>query len=486
MKPYSLKKQVFYLFSGKVAGYIIASCLPLIMVRLLSTQQFGVYRQILFVAVMSISLIRLRIIQSLYYFYPREPGCLGRLLSQTIGILSVAGCAGVFCLMAITLWFNVRPSGVTAAAVLPLAVYVLIETIAQIIDHIFILDEKSGLVFVTTVASNITRLVMVAGTFVVFRTVLSIVYALIVLALLRLGVVMLYLCRSYIIRPLHIEKALFFRQINYITPLALGSLAGFMATQVAKCVISGYMTPEDFAVFSVGSIGMLSILSILYVSIGNVCFAKFGELAVADNLSAAKHLWHRMVLVNALFTVPAVVFCWIFADKIIGLLFTARYLQSAWIWRINMLSLPVLMLGYGYIPRAFGETRAVMAANIASLIFSVPAAFLLITKFGLAGAATATVMGIWINALVQLRSAKLALKVNFLLFLPWKKLADIFIVSTPGVFFLVYLNSLDVQAVWLLFIGALVYFPLVWVILVKFNVIELAELKHLFFRKRCI
>ena len=388
----------------------------------------------------------------------------------------------MLCLLAVTLWFELLPSGVTAAAVLPLAVYVLIETIAQIIDHIFILDKKSGLVFVSSVASNITRLVLITGTFIVFKTVLSIVYALIVLAILRLGIVMLYLCRSYIIRPLHIEKALFFRQISYITPLALGSFAGFMATQISRCVIIGYMTPEDFAVFSVGSIGILSILSILYVSIGNVCFARFGELAVADDLSAAKHLWHRMILLNALFTVPVVVFCWIFADKIIGLLFTAKYLEAAWIWRIHMLSLPVLMLGYGYIPRAFGKTSAVMAANIASLIFSVPAAVLLIAKFGLAGAATASVMGLWINALVQLRAVKCALRVDFLLLLPWGKLACIFVACFIGAFFLVYLNSLDLQAVWLLFIGALVYFPLAWLILVIFHVIEPAELKQLFSR----
>jgi len=71
MTSHSLKKQVGFLLFGKIAGFLILTILPIIMVRLLSQHQFGVYRQILFITGLVIPLVRLRILQSLYYFYPR-------------------------------------------------------------------------------------------------------------------------------------------------------------------------------------------------------------------------------------------------------------------------------------------------------------------------------------------------------------------------------------------------------------------------------
>ncbi len=477
MKTYSLKTQAAYLLLGRILAFLIVSASPIILVRIMSTDQYGTYQQVLLISVIVLILIRLRIPQSLYYFFPRTIGNHDKILSQSIFILTLTSLAGVALFWILGRFFHLLPSGIAAEYVTPVAAYIFIESIAYILDHIFILEKKPKQVLVLSGINGILRISLVVGAFLIFKSVIGIVYALILFSTVRLVVLIGYLIKKYDIKFRIFDRKLLSDQMRYIAPLAVSTLIGTVGSYMDKGVISALMPARDFAIYSIGGIGIMNAVSFLYTSIGDVCLQRFGELKIKNNLEGIRNLWHKMVIVNATITIPVLFFCFFSANQIITVLFTEKYILSVNIWRINLLILLIQMLGYGYIPRATGKTRAILTGNIVRFVVVVPLSFLLITKIGLLGGAISFVIGYWLNAIIQLYSGKNILKVKINNFLPWNKLLTILIISIFPALLLPYIAKLEMSNINTLLMGAGIYFPIITIALKFTGFININEIK---------
>jgi O-antigen/teichoic acid export membrane protein len=475
----SLKTQAFYLFVSRVTAFLVLSLSPIILVRLLSEHQFGTYRQILFVAILTMDLVTLRIGTGVYYFYPRKKSDLRALLSQTVTLMGLASMIGAAGFLILGWRFHFLPSGITTDHVLPIALYLLMEAVAQLIDHIFVLEKKPKLVLATDVANSVARLGLVVGAAFLFQNVMAILYALILLSAARLTVVLAYLARKYRIRPGFLNRALLSEQLRFTAPLAASAVVSVLGSQIDKGVISGYMSPQDFAVYSLAGWGIINAIRVVYNSIAQVCVPRFGELAVEKDLAGVRQVWHKMILMNTCVTVPLICFSFVFAVEITGILYTDKYLAAANVWRINMLILVVQMLGFGTIPTALGKTRAILAGNLTRFLLAVPCSVLLILNFGLMGGAVAFVLGFWADALVQLLAGKKALRATFAEFLPWGEMGRISVISLLPALFLPYLNGLGLHYLPTVLLGTLVYFPLVGVGLILTGTVQTKDFRAL-------
>ncbi len=475
----SLKTQALYLFVGRVTAFLVLSLSPIILVRLLSEHQFGTYRQILFVSILTMELITLRIGAGAYYFYPRKKSDLRALLSQTLTLLCLAGLIGAAAFLILGLRFHFLPTGVTTDYVLPIALYLLLETGAQFIDHIFVLEKKPKLVLATNVANSVARLFLVVGAALIFGNVMPILYALILLSAVRLTLLLAYLAGKYRIRPGLLNRGLLSEQLRYTAPLAASAVVGVLGSYIDKGIISGYMSPRDFAVYSLAGWSIINAIRVIYHSVAQVCVPRFGELAVEKDLAGVRRVWHRMILMNTGVTIPLVCFSFVFATEITGILYTDRYLAAANIWRINMLILVVQMLGFGTIPTALGKTRAILAGNLARFLLAVPCSVILIIKFGLMGGAVAFVLGFWADATVQLLAGKKALRATLAELLPWAEMGRIAVISLLPALFLPTLSGLGLHRLSTILLGALVYFPLVGVGLILTGTLQTKDFRAL-------
>lgn len=477
MSRHSLKTQAIYLFSGRVLAFLVVSMSSVILVRMMNSHQFGTYRQVLFILQLAVPLITMRIPDSLYYFFPRERAKLSLLISQTMILLVIAASVGTIFFIALGFFFEVLPSGISREYVFPIALYLLIETVAQLIEHMFILDKEPGLVLAQNAGSSVVRFLLVLGAVILFDTILAVVYALIVLSLLRLLIIAGYLVKKHAIRLGLFDRLLLGDQIKYTAPLAASGIIGIIGSKIDKGIISGCMTPEHFAVYSIGGLGIISSVRMLYHSVGKVCLPRFGELKNQNNLEEVRVLWHKMIVMNALTTVPVVFFCCTVAVPIITLLYTEKYVAAVNVWRINMIILFVQMLGFGLVPSAFGKTRTILMGNVVRFVVAVSLSVVLIAKLGIVGGAISFVLGFWANALVQLAAVKRALGVSIWKFLPWARMGQIVIIGAVPAVFLFYLSSLGFCNVVTILIGAAVYFPVVALLFLLTGVIRVKEFK---------
>jgi len=80
---YSLKEQVGYLFSSKVIALGIQFLIPIVLVRLLAKEEYGIYLQFLLVGQFLGTILVFSIPASLFFFYPNAKEKLNQLISQT-------------------------------------------------------------------------------------------------------------------------------------------------------------------------------------------------------------------------------------------------------------------------------------------------------------------------------------------------------------------------------------------------------------------
>jgi len=474
----SLKTEALYLIVGRFIAFALATISPLIIVRLLSLEQYGHYQEVFFVAGVALVLIRFGIPGSLYYMFPRVEGRYSGLLSQTITIMGVISVSFLIIFVVMGKFFKFLPEAVAGEFILPIALYVAVENIAFILDHIFILERRARLMPALNAGNMIVRLTLVISAVVLFRDVLAITYVLVCFAGVRLMFLLGYLAKRYTIRPGTFDKDMLRKQLKYSLPMAGSVTVGAIRQHFSKVVIVALMTTGDFAVFTVGSLGIMNVITLLYTSFGDVCVPRLGELVVQNRLQQAKALWDKMVLANVMVTIPVVVFCFAFADEIITILFTEKYLASANILRINLLILLVQMTSYGSMLRAMGKTKVILLANSISAGFVIPASFLLINRFGLHGAAVSVVVGFWLNALIQLGAGRRSVNVSIREFLPWKNITVILTVSVIPACLLWCVSRLELPSLVILLFVAPIYFGTIFLSLKAIGYLDIAWLSE--------
>jgi len=462
----------------------MATVSPMLLVRMLTVNQFGIFRQILFVEGVVLTFIMMRVPQNLYYFFPRTNGRHRELLSQAVSMLTFTSAFGVLAFYVGARFFGFIPDGISEEYLLPLALYVLVESISSILDQIFVLEKRSTTIPVLSAGSQVLRLGLIIGAALIFQSVLAIVYAMCCYSFVRLVYMLAYLVKRYSIRFGISDRTLFREQLIYGIPLAGATIVSLIGNQFEKGVISALMSPEDFAMYSIGGLGAMYAISLIYTSMGDVAVPRFGELAVSGDLAGIKTLWHRIVSINSLVTIPVVIFAWIFAELIISFLFTAKYIASATVWRVNLFILIFQMLAYGYIPTAMGKTRAIFLGNSIRAAMVVPISYIMVLKFGIVGGGIAFVAGFWVNGLIQLYASKQAINLPFRELLPWRRLLTITTISIIPALLVSHTDRLGLSTLTTLLIAGSVYFSLVTVAFWWAGYLNVQELRHLFAKSR--
>ena len=267
---------------------------------------------------------------------------LNTLLSQIILMLFVFGFIGA-ALVYLAGYFSILPEGINKEVCLLIVLYICIESVAQLIDHIFILEKTPVYSLLKGIVNSSVRLALVVGAAIFFGEVYFMVLGIVVLSLLRITVLISFLAKRYNFSGKLFDRDLVRRQLKYIAPLAAASVIGVCAAKFDKIIISYQMSAADFSIYTIVGLGLMSAVTMLYTSIGNVCLPKLSGFADKDDFNGAIVLWHKMMVINATITIPAVVFCFVMAPIIMNILFGEAYEKSAEDWRINLFILIMQM-----------------------------------------------------------------------------------------------------------------------------------------------
>ena len=88
---HSVNKQMGFLFCGRIISFVVLFTLPLVLVRVFSTEDFGLYKQLFLIHETIFMSLTVGVSASIFYFIPRYPLEWRVYLQQTFLVL---GCLG--------------------------------------------------------------------------------------------------------------------------------------------------------------------------------------------------------------------------------------------------------------------------------------------------------------------------------------------------------------------------------------------------------
>jgi O-antigen/teichoic acid export membrane protein len=421
------------------SGRFLTSCAGLIscvvLARVLSVYDYATYRQTLLAYAFVVPLLTLGLPQILYYFLPGEEKRPRAILVENLLLLSLmAGLFSVFLLLGgnrLLAWRFNNPD--LAKTLRILAPYSLFMLPVLAFDACLMARDRVKQVVVFNVISRLVMLAMVVTVSIVWRTPTAAIIGTVAGA----GVVLLpalkLMFASCSIGPYRPSCYGMWSQLKYAVPLGLAGTLGTISLALDKVIVSSMCSPKQFAVYVNGAFE-ISLIAVLTGSVTSVLIPDFVKMYRASEHQEIRDLWHRAMARCLLIFLPVMGFILVMAPEIMRVLFSAKYEDSAYPFRVYALMLPIRATNFGAVLMATNHTRTIMLGSILNLIANALLAVFFIYLLGPTGAAWATTLSAIGLALFYSVIIRRYLEVYGKGILPWKDITRLFAAIAPPTF----------------------------------------------------
>ncbi|NNF29587.1 MAG: oligosaccharide flippase family protein [Gemmatimonadetes bacterium] len=391
----SLFNQASWIFAGKASGFLVAFWIPIILVRLLSPEQFGGYKQFFLVSMTIVSALPLGLEASLFYFMPGDRKNAATYFRQTALTLFVMGALAGLVLVALAEPLARLLNAPIVAALAPaLAIYVLFEIGGQLLAFTVVIERQSGLAALVFLLSDVARAAALVIPVWVTGELFWLGVGAAAYAVLRsIGLVAWGLWTFRDVPSKAFDTELLKGQIRYALPFGASTFLDEGLRRFHQFFVSASFSPALFAVYSVG-LHELAPVTMFFSSLFDVVMVRMSELFAEDGqLSEIRRLWARMLSGQALLVVPLFVILWALAPEFIVGLFTEQYVDSVPVFRVALFTLLLTMVNDHAVLRSCALTGFIFKATAVGLLASLVAVPALAAVFGLPGAAGGFVAG---------------------------------------------------------------------------------------------
>ena len=351
----SLTSQAVWLMMAKTVSFAFAIALPLLLVRRLSQQDLGLYKQAFFVVSTAMNLLPLGFALSAFYFLPREPARQPAVIANILAFLAgMGGCAAVLLLIwpGFIVWLFGTPELAPLARLL--GVVVLLWTIGSFLELITVAvqDVRASTAFIVLAQFSKTALLMGAAALV--GTVQALVVAALFQGVVQITVMVLYLRRRFPGFWRAFDWPLLRRQGAYALPLGMSSLVIQLQDTFHHLFVSNAFGPAGYAIYSVG-VTQLPLVGILRESAGAVMLPRINQLESENGRLQILDLVARAARKLALVYFPLSAFLLVAGHEVVIFLFTRQYEASWPIFAIAVSILPMNAIVLDPVTRAHSE-----------------------------------------------------------------------------------------------------------------------------------
>lgn len=344
-----------WLTAANTIAFGLSFIAPLLLVRMLTQTEFGVYKQVFQILMSTISALNLQVASTAYYFMPRAPEKKLQVLINVLAFYSAVGALTA----ALFIFYPecallVFESGDLPAYMPLLGVTILLWLVSSNLEVVPLAlgDVRTSSVFI--VIAQLTKSALTVSAALVFHSVRAMIWAAAIQGMLQILFMFAYIwrrfgrrsgSRSWRLRDAF-DLELFKAQIGNALPYGLGGFAQTTQGDLHNFMVSRYFPPAGFAVYSAG-LFQLPLLGLLTASFSGALIPEVSQLAAAGKQRAIIPIWLNAVRKLALVVVPACALMFILRYEIITLLFTSAYSEAAPLFGIYLFSalLPLTLTG---------------------------------------------------------------------------------------------------------------------------------------------
>lgn len=393
-KPLSRKLKVLFLSLGKFLTTIAALISSIFLSRLLTIDEYANYRQTLLVYSFLGPFLALGFDRAMFYNFEHKKENHGEqllniqyvLLSIAVlfSLLFIAGGSGI-----ISKLFN-NPAIEKTIIIYSLFMLVNIPTI--LLQSVLVIKNKVKLL---TVINILNKLISVLFSIIIaffYRDAVSIFISLLFTGIIAFVVVEVILIKNTSkIKKFTFDKKVLKDYTNIGFPLFLASVLGLAGKNIDKLLISTFMTPADYAIYSNGAIE-IPIIGAVTGAVMLVILVDFTKLLNKGKVSETFQLWRKSVEVSSSFLVPLMFLLMLNADWLIVAMFGEKYVNSVLPFKVYLLLLPIRTMVFSSIIIAKAKTKIITKGTLLFFISNLILSILFIELYGIIGPAVATVI----------------------------------------------------------------------------------------------
>ena len=419
--------QAFWVALGNLSAFGLAILSAVILSRFLNKEQYGTYKQIIFVYTTLLVIFTAGLPQVFAYFLPRYKVEEGKSIVKKVNLVLFA-CGLIFSIslyifsdfLALLLNNEKLIKGLRIFSVVPVF---LLPTLG--IEGIFSTYKKT---FYIAIYNTITRAIMLC--FIVVPVIVyknDYIYALygwIAASIVTLIIALFF--KSIPFKKVEkMEADLKFRQIfRYSLPLVGASIWGIAIKSADTFYISRYFQEETYAEYSNGFIS-LPFVTMVTSSVAIVLMPIFSNY-LYNNESKTKvlELWRTTLNKSVIIIYPLLVYFIVYAEDVMIILFSQEYTNSSNYFRINLIFNFFSVIVFAPLFLATGKTRLYARVHmvLAFVIWITGYFVVYVFESPYAVVINSTLLNI-IKVLVFVYLASKILDIKYLKFFPLKKIA---------------------------------------------------------------
>jgi O-antigen/teichoic acid export membrane protein len=214
------------------------------------------------------------------------------------------------------------------------------------------------------------------------------------------------------------------RQIGYSLPLGMSWAVPVIASRIDKIILPLYVSPANFAVYAMGA-REIPLTGMITTSISTVIWPRISALHRDGDKEGLLKLWRSAVVRSSFLIFPIMTLLMAVSEKLFVLLYTDKYGEGLWPFRLYLLLVPLQGAMQGVVLSAMGRTRMVLWISILRTIFTVGVSILFIQWFGILGAPVAVLLTAYLSRVAMTWRVKRELNASVGDIFPWWQLLRI-------------------------------------------------------------
>lgn len=455
----SLTEQAMYLIAGRCFAQVLTLLHPIILVRMFTIDEYGLYRQLLLIYATLLPFGQMGVTQGLYYFLPREPEKRDAVIIQTLVFVVILGSVVLGGLLLFQSSIAAVFHNAEMAQYLPLlAIHTFLMISSSFLETSMVAEGRSKLAAVVTVLSQLFHSTVLISAALFSKDILFIFYALVVFSGARFVFQSIYFHKKYSLSIKRFDFRFLKRQLAYSIPIGLGNVSWLLQTKLHNYFVSFFFNPSMFALYSIGTFN-IPIVGIITSSAANVMTPELSRCQKEGRRSDILKIWNNAIRKMNLLILPTFIFFEVMAPEFIRALFTESYVASAPIFRISLLGLLIAGINTGAILSAHAETKYLMRIAFLRISVAIPILYIFTSIWGVLGAISADIVTSLSFRLLVLTKVASVLEISFWKIIQWKINAKIFWISAiPGLLLFFLKDILSVPPLVCLITAFLLYF----------------------------
>ena len=424
----SLSKQSLSLLIGNILGLTAQMATSIILVRLISKSDFGLYQQFLLITSSFIPILRMGLDSSLFYFIPNlSQNKQNNIIFQTFVIKLFMGLSFMFLCINNYIDFNWINLPLLNDYKVSVSLFVLFMLLSSLVESIFTLDKNLVFNRYYPLVEKIVRFALLVGFVIFLKFEYAIINALVLFSFFRFLFIIFYF-NQRLLYNIRFSYSLLSKQLIYSIPFAGSIILNMLSNRADKFIINGYINVEEYAIYSIAFFS-IPFISQIFSSIHNVVMPEFSKFGNNNQFKEAALLWKNVITKTSSVAIPCVVFFFIMSDIIIEILYTKSYLSAAPYYRVFIFSIMFSMSSYGLVLRGFNKTKLLFLSDAIGVCITLPLSFILIQKFHIYGAVLTALLGMGLPIIIKVLFEISILNIKFSDWLAWDKILKIVITS---------------------------------------------------------